>query len=229
MLEGAHAPVSIHDTEEEARERLSAYARGVAAAEAPTAETGVARGERVTMRDGSQAIVRPLEPEDKPLLLEGFSRLGQQSRYQRFLGVKKRLSTDELEFLTRVDHDEHEAIGALDPISGRGVGVARFVRDRRGSSTAEAAVAVVDAWQHNGLGWELLERLAARAREVGVTRFTASLLVENRAMLALFARLGRIEVRHDSGSTVMLHVELPAEPERLREALRAAGRRDVTG
>jgi RimJ/RimL family protein N-acetyltransferase len=229
MLEGAHAPVSIHDTEEEARERLSAYARGVAAAEAPTAETGVARGERVTMRDGSQAIVRPLEPEDKPLLLEGFSRLGQQSRYQRFLGVKKRLSTDELEFLTRVDHDEHEAIGALDPISGRGVGVARFVRDRPGSSTAEAAVAVVDAWQHNGLGWELLERLAARAREVGVTRFTASLLVENRAMLALFARLGRIEVRHDSGSTVMLHVELPAEPERLREALRAAGRRDVTG
>jgi GNAT superfamily N-acetyltransferase len=229
MLEGAHAPVSIHDTEEEARERLSAYARGVAAAEAPTAETGVARGERVTMRDGSQAIVRPLEPEDKPLLLEGFSRLGQQSRYQRFLGVKKRLSTDELEFLTRVDHDEHEAIGALDPISGRGVGVARFVRERPGSTTAEAAVAVVDAWQHKGVGWILLERLAARAREVGVTRFTASLLVENRAMLALFARLGRIEVRHDSGSTVMLHVELPAEPDRLREALRAAGRRDVTG
>src|SRR5215208_4031474 len=85
------------------------------------------------------------------------------------------------------------------------------------TAVAEAAVAVVDAWQRNGLGWVLLERLAARAREVGVTQFSASLLVENRAMLALFARLGRIEVRHDSGSTVALHVALPAEPERLRE------------
>ena len=229
MLEGAQAPVSVHDTEEEARERLSAYARGVAAAEAPTAETGVPRGERVTLADGAEVIVRPLEPEDKPLLLEGFLRLGQQSRYQRFLGFKKRLSTDELEFLTSVDHVDHEAIGAIDPASGRGVAVARFVRERPGSSVAEAAVAVVDAWQRNGLGWAMLERLAARAREVGVTEFSASLLVENRAMLALFARLGRIEVRHDSGSTVVLHVSLPAESDRLRQALRSAARRDVTG
>jgi GNAT superfamily N-acetyltransferase len=229
MLEGAHAPVSVHDTEEEARERVAAYVRGFAAAAAPTAETGVPRGERVALRDGSEAIVRRLEPEDKPLLLEGFTRLGEQSRYQRFLGFKKRLSTDELDFLTRVDHVDHEAIGAVDPETGRGVGIARFVRERPGAATAEAAVAVVDAWQHNGLGWVLLERLAARAREVGITEFSASLLVENRAMLALFARLGRIEVRHDSGSTVVLHVGLPAETDRLREALRAAARRDVTG
>ena len=229
MLEGVHAPVSVHDTEEEARERLAAYARGVAAAEAPTAETGVPRGERVTLRDGSEVIVRPLEPEDRPLLLEGFTRLGRQSRYQRFLGFKKRLSTDELEFLTEIDHVQHEAVAAMDPRSGRGVGVARFVRERRDGPVAEAAVAVVDAWQRNGLGWVLLERLAARAREVGVQQFSASLLVENRAMLALFARLGRIEVRHDSGSTVVLHVELPATDDGLREALRSAARRDVTG
>ena len=47
--------------------------------------------------------------------------------------------------------------------------------------------------------------------------------------IPLFARLGRIEVRHDSGSTVVLHVGLPAEGDQLREALRAAARRDVTG
>jgi GNAT superfamily N-acetyltransferase len=229
MLEGADAPVSVHDTEEEARERLVAYLRGVAAAAAPTAETGLPRGERVRLRDRSEVIVRPLEAEDKPLLLEGFERLGDQSRYQRFLGFKKRLSTDELEFLTRVDHVSHEAIGAIDPATGRGVGVARYVREQPGAPVAEAAVAVVDAWQGRGLGWALLERLAASAREAGITEFSASLLVENRAMLELFARLGRIEVRHDSGSTVVLHVALPAEADQLREALRAAGRRDVTG
>ena len=173
--------------------------------------------------------MRTLAPEDKPLLLEGFTRLGSQSRYQRFLAFKKRLSTDELEFLTGVDHSDHEAIGAMDPETGRGIGVARFVRERPGAPVAEAAVAVVDDWQHRGLGWVLLERLAARAREVGVVEFSASLLVENRAMLALFARLGHIEVRHDSGSTVFLHVRLPPESEQLRQALRAAARRDVTG
>lgn len=225
MLEGVQAPVSVHDTEEEARERVAAYARGVAAAEAPTAETGVTRGERVTLADGSEVILRALGPDDKPLLLEGFTRLGNQSRYQRFLGFKKRLTTDELEYLTDIDHDQHEALAALDPATGRGVGVARFVRERPGNPVAEAAVAVVDAWQRNGLGWVLLERLAARAREVGVQQFSASLLVENRAMLALFARLGRIEVRHDTGSTVVLHVELPADSGPLREALRSAARR----
>src|SRR3954454_10759994 len=161
MLEGTAAPVSVHDTEEEARERLVAYMKGVAAAQAPTAETGVPRGDRVTLRDGSEVIVRPLSPTDKPLLLEGFTRFGDRSRYQRFLGFKKRLSTDELDFLTNVDHVGHEAIGAIDPDSGHGIGVARFVRERPGSAVAEAAVAVVDAWQSRGLGWVLLSRLVA--------------------------------------------------------------------
>src|SRR4051812_42539 len=92
MLEGAEAPVSEHDTEEEARERLAAYARGAAAAAAPTQETGVARGERVTLRDGTSVILRPVRPEDAPLLLEGFEEhFSEQSRYQRFMGAKRRM------------------------------------------------------------------------------------------------------------------------------------------
>jgi GNAT superfamily N-acetyltransferase len=223
MVRGESAPVSVHDTEEEAQERLAAYARGVAAAAAPTAETGVARGDRVTLRDGSEVIVRPVTPEDKPLLLEGFAEFSEQSRYQRFLGFKKSLTAGELDYLTNVDHSEHEAIGALDPASGRGVGIARFIRVRPGSACAEAAVAVADAWQGKGVGGVLLDRLVERAQAVGVTEFTASLLVENRAMLALFARLGRMEVRHDAGSTAHIFVTFDtSRPGDLREALRAS-------
>lgn len=65
MLAGTNAPVSEHDTEGEARECLAAYARGAEAASAPTAETGIARGERVRLRDGAEVIVRPVAPEDK--------------------------------------------------------------------------------------------------------------------------------------------------------------------
>ncbi len=230
MLRGAAAPLSVHDTEEEARERLAAYAQGAAAAAAPTAETGEPRGDRLTLPDGGEVIVRPVEPEDRALLLDGFERFGEQSRYQRFMGPKKGLSPTELEYFTEVDHAEHEAIGALDPQTGTGVGIARFVRERRGGPRAEAAVAVADSWQHRGVGWVLLERLADRALAVGVREFSASLLASNRAMLALFARLGRMEVRHDSGTTTRLTVHLPADGTAgLREALRAAATGEVRG
>jgi GNAT superfamily N-acetyltransferase len=227
MLRGNDAPVSEHDTEEEARERLAAYLRGLAAATAPTAETGVPRGDRVRLRDGSEVIVRPITADDKPLLLAGFERFGDTSRYQRFMAAKKRLTLRELAYFTEIDHEHHEAIGALDPDTGAGVGVARFVRERRGSATAEVAVAVVDAWQGRGLGGMLLERLAARAVEVGVTAFSASLLTENRAMLGLFGRLGRLEVRHDSGATMRIRVCLPVDGTQLHDALRAAASGDV--
>lgn len=229
MLGGVDTPVSEHDTEEEARERAGAYARGAEAAAAPTRETGVARGDRVELPDGREVIVRPVRREDAALLLEGFANdFGEQSRYLRFMTPKQRLTPSELAYFTDVDHDRHEAVGALDPASGHGIGIARFVRERPGSPTAEAAVAVADAWQGRGLGGVLLDQLAARAAEVGVTQFTASLMSTNRAMLALFARLGQMEVRHDAGTTVRIDVCLDCEGESLRKALRAAAAGDVS-
>jgi GNAT superfamily N-acetyltransferase len=228
MLEGTDAPVSEHDTEEEARARLQSYVRGALAASAPTAETGVARGDRATLRDGTEVIIRAVTAEDAPLLLEGFAEhFSEESRYQRFLAAKRQLSPRELEYFTDIDHDEHEAIGALDPASGDGIGIARFVRDAPGAPSAEAAVAVADEWQGRGLGRLLLERLAARARELGVSEFTASLLASNRAMLALFERLGQMEVTHDSGTTARLAVGLSTQGDALRSALRAAAAGDV--
>ncbi len=228
MLEGADAPISEHDTEEDAQERLAQYARGAAAAAAPTGETGVARGDRATLADGAEVIVRPIRREDAPLLLEGFAEhFGEQSRYQRFLSFKRILTPREIQYFTDIDHDGHEAIGALDPTTGEGIGIARFVRPAPGADTAEAAVAVTDEWQGRGLGGLLLERLGARARELGVREFTASLLTSNRAMLALFERLGKMEVHREDGTVIGLNVCLATDGDALREALRAAARGDV--
>lgn len=228
MLDGADAPVSEHDTEDEARTRAAEYLLGAAAAVAPTMETGLPRGDRVKLGDGTEVIVRPVRAEDAPLLLEGFEEhFGEQSRYQRFLSSKRGLTPRELAYFTDVDHDRHEAYGALDPATGVGVGIARFVREETGSSRAEAAVAVADEWQHRGLGAVLLDRLADRAREIGVSEFTASLLTTNRAMLALFERLGDLRVSHENGTVLELEVCLAAEPAVLQEALRAAARGDV--
>src|SRR4051794_22085607 len=125
----------------------------------------------VTLRDGVQVVIRQVEPADKPLFAAGFERFSEQSRYRRFMGMKKRLSEQELAFFSEVDHHDHEAIGAIDVATGEGVGVARYIRLAGDPEAAEAAVAIVDAWQHRGLGGALLSRLAARAREEGLVRF----------------------------------------------------------
>ena len=95
----------------------------------------------------------------------GFARLSAASRQMRFLGVKKELSAAELRYFTDVDHHDHEALGALDHADGRGVGVARYVRDTEDPQAAEIAVTIIDDWQGRGLGTELLAQLSDRARQ----------------------------------------------------------------
>src|SRR3954447_14629353 len=105
---------------------------------------------RVTLRDSTEVEIRPVTPTDRKLLLSGFQRFGERSRHQRFFGVKVKLTEAELAFFTEVDHHEHEALGAIDPDTGAGVGIARFIRLEPGAPVAEAAVAVVDDWQRRG-------------------------------------------------------------------------------
>lgn len=219
-LRGSDAPVSRHDTEEEAIARRDAYQVGASAK--PSA------GENVRLRDGANVLVRPVRPDDKPLFVAGFERLSKESRYLRFMGFKKVLSVRDLEFFTELDHADHEAIGAIDPFTGEGLAVARYMRFPHDRYSAEAAVVVIDSWQGRGLGGMLLARLVARAREHGIERFVATLFTDNKAMLALFQRIGDVEVLSSKGETVEIDIALSTEDERgLREALRVAARGGV--
>lgn len=179
-------------------------------------------GERWALRDGSIAVVRTLERNDRLLVQEVFDQMGEEARYRRFLGFKKQLSARDLQTLTAVDHHGHEAFVALDPETGVAVGVARMMREPARPDTAEASVEVVDSWQGRGLGGMLLERLVGRAREEGVRRFTSVLLTRNVAMLHLFERLGAARVTNRYGDSLELEVELPFGTGAPREALRAA-------
>ena len=181
--------------------------------------------DEVQLRDGSAVLIRPVQPEDKELFLAGWEQFGDESRYRRFLGAKGSLSERDLAYFTEVDHVDHEAIGARDAETGEGVGVARYVRLRDTPEVAEAAVAVVDEWQHRGVGGELLRRLTDRARENGVERFQARLFALNHGMLALFEELGELEVHHSGDGQIEIDVELPCEPRlSLGAALRAAAK-----
>ena len=166
-LAGVDAPVSRHDTEDEAHAAAATYRRGAE-------ENRV--GDVVRLRDGGEVLVRAVQPEDKPLFARGWERFADESRYRRFMGSKARLTTSELSFFTELDHIDHEALGAIDPETGEGLGVARYVRDPERPHAAEAAVSVIDAMQGRGLGGVLLRRLCHRAAQNGIRTFTAGLL-----------------------------------------------------
>jgi GNAT superfamily N-acetyltransferase len=101
--------------------------------------------------------------------------------------------------------------------------VARALRRPDDRASAEAAVVVIDDWQGRGLGSVLLARLAERARDHGIERFSAMLLADNRAMLAMFDHLGEVRVLRVEGGAMEIEVSLPVDdPVRLGRALRAA-------
>jgi GNAT superfamily N-acetyltransferase len=183
----------------------------------------VAEPTSVELRDGSQVLVRPVRPDDRDAIRNAFERLSEATRYRRFLTAVTRLTESDLDYLTEVDHRDHEALVAFDPGGGAAVAVARFIRRSDAPAIAEAAVVVDDGWQRRGLGSALCRLLAERAREVGVERFSATLLADNREVLRLLESLGPLRVVSGEGATITVEVGVPKEGigEQMREILRA--------
>lgn len=177
----------------------------------------------ITVRDGRVAKLRALATDDRDLIVAAFDRLSEESRYRRFFAPLHELSERSLDYLIDIDHHDHEAIVALDASTGDLVGVARYVRAGADGESAEAAVVVADDWQHQGLGRALLEAVASRARDEGVSRFTAVVQADNRSALELLAEIGPT-TRSLEGDLVELDIELPEERigAGLAAALRAA-------
>jgi RimJ/RimL family protein N-acetyltransferase len=143
----------------------------------------------VQLRDGTKALIRPIGPNDRQRLKEGFESSSDESRFLRFLAPMPELSSRQLNYLTDVDHDHHEALIAIDPETGASFGTARYVRRDDDPKTAEVAVGVGDRWMRIGLGTALMNALVRRAREVGVVRITAVIHAENTAAKALLAKV----------------------------------------
>lgn len=189
-----------------------------------------AEPELARLRDASQVAIRPIRPGDKGLLEAGFARLSPESRYRRFLTPVKRLTERQLTYFTEVDHQDHEALLALDD-RGAPVGVARYIRLSGRPDIAEVAVTVVDDWQGRGVATELLHRLVARAREEGIERFTATCLAENHDVIELLEHLGATSLTRPDAGVLGLEIELPegvVRGEALHRALQGAATGELT-
>lgn len=178
------------------------------------------KGKRVVLRDGSSVVLRKVRSTDAPLLADGFDRLSDQSRQLRFLTGKSSLSPAELRYFTAVDHHDHEAIVALHPVDGHGLGIARFIRRSEDREVAEVAVTVIDDWQRRGLGTALVSQLADRARHEGICRFIALVAADNAAVIRLTRDSGTgVRTTQCDSDTVEYEITLP--PRGLGDGLQA--------
>jgi acyl-CoA synthetase (NDP forming)/RimJ/RimL family protein N-acetyltransferase len=178
----------------------------------------------VVLADGATAHVRPIRPDDAPRILDFHSRQSPQSIYYRFFSPRPRLTERELEQMTNVDYVDRMALVAL-----RGdelIGVARYDRWRH-RSEAEVAFFVDDANHGRGLATVLLEHLAVRAREVGLTGFTASVLPENRKMIGVFTQAGFETATRFADGIVEVRLGITPTPE-AEAAIDARARRSAS-
>jgi RimJ/RimL family protein N-acetyltransferase len=185
-----------------------------------------AHHDAIPLRDGTRLAVRPIRPDDADALVDLHARLSADTIYRRYFGARPHLDPADVDRFTRVDGRTRFALVAM-----RGtelVAVARY-EGRAGDSSAEIAVVVDDALQHQGVGRSMLERLVDIAGEAGLDTLVADVLAGNAAMLALLRTLGRTRRTESDGETVTVHVdlsgsELPADRrERARRHLARAG------
>ncbi|MGD9133122.1 MAG: bifunctional acetate--CoA ligase family protein/GNAT family N-acetyltransferase [Desulfobacterales bacterium] len=142
-------------------------------------------------KTGVEIFIRPIRPEDAPLLVELFESLSPRSIYLRFFTPLKRLPHSMLARFTQIDYDRHIALVALaeSKTNEKMLGVARVIIGRN-PREAEFSVAVSDAWHGKGIGAALLQQCVSIAEERGIQRVMGTVLAENTQMLALGRKLG---------------------------------------
>jgi acetyltransferase len=155
-----------------------------------------------TMKDGSPATIRPIRPEDEPLMVKFHETLSDRSVYLRYfcsLSLSRRVAHERLLRICFGDYDREVVLVAerTDPGAGErkimAVGRMTKLHDR---NEAEIAALVSDQYQHLGLGSELFRRAVQIARDEKVSQVSAETLPDNLAMQAILRRLG-FRVRPD--------------------------------
>ncbi|MGE3289320.1 MAG: GNAT family N-acetyltransferase, partial [Pseudonocardia sp.] len=177
----------------------------------------------VIASDGGLVHLRPILPTDAKRLVDFHGHLSEHTRYLRFFGPYPRISPRDLERFTVVDHRRRVAFVCL--VDDEIVAVGRYEGlpgddPPAPPESAEVAFVARDDHQGRGLGSILLEHLAAAARENGLQRFEAEVLVENHAMVRVFRQAGyQVKRAFTEG---VLHLEFDIDPTEASLAVRHA-------
>jgi len=149
-----------------------------------------------TLKDGTAVTIRPIRPEDEPLMVNFHETLSEQSVYYRYfspLKLSQRVAHERLIRICFIDYDremalvverKHPQTSACEIIA-----VGRLSKSH-GRNEAEFAILVSDQYQLHGLGTELLTRLIEIGRHEKLSRIVGSILRDNRGMQRVCEKLG---------------------------------------
>jgi acetyltransferase len=164
---------------------------------------------REELRDGTPVTIRPIRPEDEPLMVKFHETLSEQSVYMRYFHMMKLDQRTAHERLTRIcfiDYDREMALVAehTDPETGEReiMGVSRLSRHGAVPEEAEVSVLVSDRFQRRGIGTLLLNRILEVGRAEDLSRITAEILFDNHAMQHISRELG-FHLRRDAEEMVV--------------------------
>ncbi|HTW53996.1 MAG TPA: GNAT family N-acetyltransferase, partial [Stellaceae bacterium] len=137
-------------------------------------------------RDGTSLALRPVRPEDEPLLQDLFAHMSPEDQRLRFFARIRELDHALAARLSQIDYDREMALIALH--NGVPLGVARYAADPD-RLRAEYAVAVRSDWKGRGIGYILMVRLIDIARVSGIGELFGDVLRENKPMLDMCREL----------------------------------------
>jgi len=164
---------------------------------------------RSKMKDGREVLIRPIRPEDEPLMRKFHESLSAQTVYLRYFhmeALSARVAHERLLRKCFIDYDREMALvaEAIDPATGQPqiLGVGRLAR-QQDPLEGEVAVLIADHSQNLGLGTELLRLLIEVGRGEGYARIVAHVLPENTNMWKLAQRF-HFEIQpHEDPSQVV--------------------------
>jgi acetyltransferase len=171
-----------------------------------------------TLGDGTPVIVRPIRPEDEPLMIAFHQAISGETVYLRYfhaLKLTQRVAHERLTRICFIDYDCEMVLVAdrEDPATRAHeiLGVGRLNR-RHGTDDAEFALIIRDNFQRCGMGTTLLQQLIAFAREERVRRIVGEILTQNHAMQRVCTKLG-FRLSSDAASG-LVHAELDLATDR---------------
>jgi acetyltransferase len=167
------------------------------------------RAQTETLRDGSRVVIRQLRPGDGVLYPDFLAGVTREDLRLRFFAPIAELSDALIHTLTHYDPAKAMAFIALSESDGRMLGVVRLHDDTGAGKTrgAEFAVLLRSSLKGKGLGWLLMQRMIAYAREHGIALVHGQVLAENTTMLEMCEHLG-FHIADDSSERGMKYVTL---------------------
>jgi len=144
---------------------------------------------RLTLRDGTPVLFRPLTPEDAKLYPDFLAEVSGDDLRLRFFAAMREVSHELIDKLIHYDPARAMAFIAIDESSGRMLGVVRLHDDPDGKG-AEFAIIVRSRLKGHGLGWLMMKHMIGFAKDKGLRTVHGQVLAENSTMLQMCEELG---------------------------------------